>query len=250
VRRFLLAGLLLAGFVLVWQGVASLDAVDDLTLASPVETAEALGDDWSLLMDNAGVTLIEVLLGLAISVAAGIGFAVAMHLYRPLREAAYPLLVASQAIPIVVLAPIFVLAFDYGIGPKLAIVALICFFPITVNVLDGLRAVDPELLKLMRSLGASRPQSLRKVELPSALPYFFSGLRVAATVSVIGAVFGEWAGADEGLGRLVLLGNNQLQTPRVYAGIVILTLMAVALFALATVAERLACPWNRKEEPA
>jgi ABC-type nitrate/sulfonate/bicarbonate transport system permease component len=249
-RRYLLVGALLAGFVLVWQAVASLDAVDDLTLASPVETFQALRDDWSLLMDNAGVTLVEVLLGLAISVAAGVGFAVAMHLYRPLREAAYPLLVASQAIPIVVLAPIFVLAFDYGIGPKLAIVALICFFPITVNVLDGLRSVEPELLKLMRSLGASRLQSLRKVELPSALPFFFSGLRVAATVSVIGAVFGEWAGADEGLGRLVLLGNNQLQTPRVYAGIVILTVMAVALFALATLAERLICPWNRKELPA
>ena len=249
-RRSLLAALLLAVFVLLWQGIASLDAVDDLTLASPLETLEALSDDWSLLMDNAGVTLVEVVLGLAISVIAGVGFAVAMHVYRPLREAAYPLLVASQAIPIVVLAPIFVLAFDYGIGPKLAIVALICFFPITVNVLDGLRSVEPDLLKLMRSLGASRLQSLRKVELPSALPYFFSGLRVAATVSVIGAVFGEWAGADEGLGRLVLLGNNQLQTPRVYAGIVLLTLMAVGLFALVTVAERVTCPWNRRESPA
>jgi ABC-type nitrate/sulfonate/bicarbonate transport system permease component len=249
-RRVLLAALLLAGFVALWQGVASLATVDDLTLASPAETFEALRDDWSLLMDNAAVTLVEVLLGLAIAVGAGVLFAVGMHLYRPLREAAYPLLVASQAIPIVVLAPIFVLAFDYGIGPKLAIVALICFFPVTVNVLDGLRSVEPELLKLMRSLGASRLQSLRKVELPSALPFFFSGLRVAATVSVIGAVFGEWAGADEGLGRLVLLGNNQLQTPRVYAGIVILTVMAVGLFALATLAERLACPWTRKESPA
>jgi putative hydroxymethylpyrimidine transport system permease protein len=250
VRRYLLVAALLAAFVAVWQGIASLDTVDDLTLASPVETAEALSDDWSLLMDNAGVTLVEVLLGLAISVALGTLSAVAMHLYRPLREAAYPLLVASQAIPIVVLAPIFVLAFDYGIGPKLAIVALICFFPITVNTLDGLRSVEPELLKLMRSLGASRLATLAKVEVPASLPFFFSGLRVASTVSVIGAVFGEWAGADEGLGRLVLLGNNQLQTPRVYAGIVILTVMAVALFALATLAERLACPWNREETPA
>ena len=159
-----------------------------------------------------------------------------MHLFRPLRDAAYPLLVASQAIPVVVLAPLFVLAFDYGMGPKLAIVALICFFPITVNLLDGLRSVEPELLKLMRSLGASRLRTLRSVELPSALPFLFSGLKVAATVSVIGAVFGEWAGADEGLGRLVLLGNNQLQTPRVYAGVVLLTLMAVALFALVALA--------------
>jgi ABC-type nitrate/sulfonate/bicarbonate transport system permease component len=245
--RAALAILLLALFVLAWQGVASLESVDDLTLASPVETWQALRDDWSLLVDNAGVTLVEVMLGLAISLAAGVAFGVAMHLVRPLRDAAYPLLVASQAIPVVVLAPIFVLAFDYGIGPKLAIVALICFFPITVNLLDGLRSTPPELLKLMHSMGASRLRTLRSVELPASLPSLFSGLKVAASVSVIGAVFGEWAGADEGLGRLVLLGNNQLQTPRVYAGIVLLTLMAVALFALVALAERVACPWNRKE---
>ncbi len=249
-RRVALTGLLLAAFVAAWAWLASLDSVDDLTLASPGEVVQAFEDDWALLWDNAWVTLTEVLLGLAIAVVTGVVFAVGMHLSRALRDAAYPLLVGSQAIPIVVLAPIFVLAFDYGIGPKLAIVALICFFPITVNVLDGLRAVDPEQLKLMRSFGASRLRTLRAVELPAALPSFFSGLRVAATVSVIGAVFGEWAGADEGLGRLVLLGNNQLQTPRVYAGIVILTLMAVALFALASLAERLACPWNRKETSA
>jgi ABC-type nitrate/sulfonate/bicarbonate transport system permease component len=250
VRRWAITLGLLLGFVGLWQLVASLPGVDDLTLASPSETWHALRQDHSLLIDNALVTLEEVALGLAISVVAGVMFAVAMHLFRPLREAAYPLLVASQAIPIVVLAPIFVLAFDYGIGPKLAIVALISFFPITVNVLDGLRSVEPDLLKLMRSLGASRLGSLRRVELPWALPYFFSGLRIAASVSVIGAVFGEWAGADEGLGRLVLLGNNQLQTPRVYAGIVILTFMAVALFGLATLAERVVCPWNRKDVPA
>jgi len=249
-KRALLVSLLLAGAVAAWAWIASLDSVDDLLVASPGETAEALKNDRTLLLDNAWVTLYEVLIGLAVAVAMGLIFAVAMHLNRTLREAAYPLLVASQAIPIVVLAPIFVLAFDYGIGPKIAIVALICFFPITVNVLDGLRAVDPGHLKLMRSYGASRLRTLRSVELPAALPSFFSGLRIAASVSVIGAVFGEWAGADQGLGRLVLRGNDELQTPRVYAGILILTLMAVALFSLASLAERLACPWNRDERPA
>ena len=249
-KRILLVSLVLAGALGAWAWVASLGSVDDLLVASPGETAEALKDDHALLLDNAWVTLYEVLLGLAVSIAAGLLFAVAMHLNRTLREAAYPLLVASQAIPIVVLAPIFVLAFDYGIGPKIAIVALICFFPITVNVLDGLRAVDPGHLKLMRSYGASRLRTLRSVELPAALPSFFSGLRVAASVSVIGAVFGEWAGADEGLGRLVLRGNDELQTPRVYAGILLLTLMAVALFSLTSLAERLACPWNRDERTA
>jgi putative hydroxymethylpyrimidine transport system permease protein len=248
--RLALALTLVCLFVLAWQGVASLDSVDDLTLASPVETLDALQDDWGLLIDNAGVTLVEVVLGLLLSVAAGVAFAVSMHLLRPLRDAAYPLLVGSQAVPIVVLAPLFVLAFGYGIAPKLAIVALICFFPITVNLLDGLRSTPAELVKLMRSMGASRLRTLRSVELPAALPSLFSGLKVAATVSVIGAVFGEWAGAEEGLGRLVLLGNNQLQTPRVYAGIVILTVMAVGLFALTALAERVAVPWNRKDAPA
>ena len=245
-RRVALAAGLVCLFGLAWQGVASLDSVNDLTLASPVETYHALRDDWTLLMDNAATTLVEVLLGLAISVAAGALFAVSMHLVRPLRDAAYPLLVGSQAIPIVVLAPLFVLAFGYGIGPKLAIVALICFFPITVNLLDGLRSAPPELLKLMRSMGASRLRTLRSVELPAALPSLFSGLKIAATVSVIGAVFGEWAGAEEGLGRLVLLGTQQLETPRAYAGIVLLTLMALALFAAVTLAERAAVPWARK----
>jgi ABC-type nitrate/sulfonate/bicarbonate transport system permease component len=246
-KRWLSAFVLLVVFVLIWQAVASIHGVDNLTLASPLETWHSLKVDRALLISNMWVTLEEVLLGLGIAVVAGAGSAILMHLYRPLRDAAYPLLVASQAIPIVVLAPLFVLAFDYGIGPKLAIVALICFFPITVNVLDGLRSVDPELLKLMRSLRASRVATLVKVELPAALPFLFSGLRVAATVSVIGAVFGEWAGADKGLGRLVLLGNNQLETPRVYAGVVILTLMALALFALVTLVERVAVPWNRRE---
>jgi putative hydroxymethylpyrimidine transport system permease protein len=245
-RRHWPTALVLLALIGIWQAVASLPGVD-LTLASPVQTVKAIGDDHSLLLHNAWITLVEVLLGLAIAVAAGAAAAIGMHLVRPLREAAYPLLIASQAIPVVVIAPLLVLAFDYGMGPKLTTVALVCFFPVTVNLVDGLRSVDPQLLKLMRSMGASRLATLWKVELPASLPYFFSGLRVAATVSVIGAVFGEWAEAEDGLGHLVLLGINQLLTPRVWAGVLILMLMAVALFVLVTVAERFAVPWNRRE---
>lgn len=245
-KRWALTALLLVLAVAAWQIVASLPGVDRLILASPGETLRALRHDRSLLLDNAWVTLVEAALGLAAGLVFGATVAIGMHLVRPLRDAAYPLLVASQAIPVLVFAPLLVLAFDFGIGPKIAIVALICFFPITVNLLDGLRDTEPDLLKLMRSLGASRLQTLRKVELPACLPFLFSGLRVAASVAVIGAVFGEWAGADRGLGRLVLLGSTQLETPRTYAGVVLLTVMAVALFALVTLAERIAVPWNRK----
>lgn len=249
IRRYGPPTLLLCLAVLVWQGIASIESVDDLTLASPVEAAEALEEDLDLILDNAWVTLQEVLLGLAIAIAFGFVSAVGMHLVRPLREASYPLLVASQAIPIPVLAPLFVLAFDFGIWPKVAIVALITFFPITVNLIDGLRKVDPELHKLMRTLGASRFTTLWKVELPATLPFLFSGVRIAATVAVIGAVFGELAGATNGLGRQVFLDNNQLQTPRVYAGVVVLSLMSVSLFALVTLVERVATPWQRQGEP-
>ena len=245
-RRYGPTALLLVALVALWQGIASLESVDDLTVASPVETAEAFREDGSLLLDNARTTLVEVLLGLAAAVTLGAGAAIAMHLRRAVREAAYPLLIASQAVPIVVVAPLLILMFDYGIGPKVAIVALICFFPVTVNLLDGLRSVPAEQLKLMRSLGASRTATLWKVELPSALPFLFSGLKVAATVSVIGAVFGEWAGADEGLGRLVLLGLTQLETPRVYAGVVLLSLMALALFVAVALLERATVPWSRE----
>ncbi len=246
-RRYVLSAALVVAIVALWQVIASLPGVDHLTLASPQETWHALTHESGLLFSNAATTLLEVALGLAIAVFLGAGAAIGMHLFRPLRDAAYPLLIGSQAIPVVVVAPLFVLAFDYGIGPKLAIVALICFFPITVNLIDGLRSVEPELLKLMRSLGASRLATLWKVELPAALPYLFSGLRVAATVSVIGAVFGEWAGADRGLGRIVLLGINQLQTPRVYAGVVILMGMALLLFVLTTAVQALTAPWSREE---
>lgn len=248
-RRALPPALAAVGALALWQALASLGSVDELTLASPVEVAEALGRDHRLLAANAAVTLVEVASGLLAAIALGAAGAVAMHLVRPLRAAAYPMLVASQAIPVVVLAPLLVLALDYGVGPKIAIVALVSFFPVTVGLLDGLRSVDPELLKLMRGLGASRSDTLRKVELPAALPRFFSGLRVATTVSVVGAVFGEWAGADAGLGRLVLLGSAQLEAPRVYAAVAILALMAIGLFALVSVVERAVAPWARDPVP-
>jgi ABC-type nitrate/sulfonate/bicarbonate transport system permease component len=249
--RYIGPALLFCAAILAWQGIASTDWFDDLTLASPTEVADSLWTDRSLLFDSLWTTFTEVAVGLGIAVALGAITAVGMHVWRPLHEAAYPLLVGSQAIPVVIVAPLFIIAFDYGLWPKVAIVALVCFFPVTVNLMDGLRSVAPEQLKLMRSLGASRLQTLWKVELPSALPSLFSGLKIAATVSVIGAVFGEAAGAESGLGYLVLLDNHQLETPRAYAGVVLLAALAVALFLLTALAERFAVPWNRREgDPA
>jgi ABC-type nitrate/sulfonate/bicarbonate transport system permease component len=185
-----------------------------------------------------------VLLGLACATAAGVLFAVAMRLSETLRLAFYPLLVASQTVPVVAIAPILIVLFGFGIGPKLWIVALVCFFPITVNTLDGLSSVDAEATKMMRTLDASRGQILWRLEAPTSLPYFFSGAKIAAAVAVIAALFGEWVGAESGLGVLIREDTARLETARVFAAVTILSLMAVALFALIALAERRVVTWR------
>jgi len=226
-----------------WQAYAQLSGIDDFLLPAPSEIAQALYDDRGLLWANLRVTGGEVLLGIAVAVAAGIACALALHLSRALRRGAYPLLIGSQTIPIVIVAPLLVAWLGYGLAPKLAIVGLICFFPVTVTTLDGLSSVEPDLRKLMRSLGASRLQTLRRVELPAALPALFSGARISVAVAVIGAVLAEQAGSSNGLGHLILQAIPQFETARAYAAVVLLSAFAVTLFALLTVAERKLIPW-------
>ncbi len=249
-KRFLLPALLLAALIGAWElaaatgALASVLGLEDFLVPPPSEIATTLWEDRSLLADNAWVTFQEVLLGFLLAVAAGLAFAVTLHLSPTLRRAAYPLLVASQTVPIVVVAPILVVWFGYGIGPKLAIIALVCFFPITVNALDGLRTADPEAMKMMRTLDASRWQIFRRVEAPTALPYAFSGAKIAVAVAVIGAVFGEWAGSSEGLGHLILQDGASYDTARQFASVVVLSAMAIALFTALALIERRVVRWR------
>jgi putative hydroxymethylpyrimidine transport system permease protein len=249
-RRWLPPIAIVVLLLVLWQVAASLDVIADalriepFLVPSPADIAQALWTDRDLLVDNGWVTLQEILAGFALSVAAGVAFAVALHLSPTLRRAFYPLLVASQTIPIVVVAPILVVWLGFGIGPKLAIIALICFFPITVNTLDGLRSVDSDLVKMMRTLDASRWQTFRRVEAPTALPYFFSGAKIAVAVAVIGAVFGEWAGSSSGLGHLIQQASAQLQTARTFAAVVVLSVLAILLFWLLAVLERRVAWWG------
>jgi putative hydroxymethylpyrimidine transport system permease protein len=243
-RRWLPPLALIALLIGLWELAARWDLIADALnirpylVPAPSDVAEALWTDRGLLADNLWVTVQEVVAGFAIAVVVGFAFAVVLHLSPLLRRAFYPLLLGSQTIPIIAIAPILVVWLGYGIGPKLAIIALICFFPVTVNTLDGLRAVDPELPRMMRTLDASRWRTLWRVEVPSALPFIFSGAKIAVVISVIGAVFGEWAGSDSGLGHLILTAQSQLLTARVFAAIVVLSAVAIALFALLTLIER------------
>lgn len=233
-----------------WDVLSDALGIEPFLIPSPSEIGAALWRDRDLLAEDSLVTAVEIVLGLAIALLVGLGAALALHASTWMRRAFLPLLIASQTIPIVAIAPILVVWFDYGIGPKLAIVALVCFFPITVNGLDGLRSVDPALRRTLLTLHASRAQVLRRVELPSALPFVFSGLRIAAVVAVIGAVFAEWSGSSSGLGHLILTAQGQLQTARVFAAIVCLSMIALALYAALGLAERLICPWTREPRRA
>ena len=226
-----------------WELFARLGHVEDYLLPAPSEIAQSLFEDRHLLLSDAWVTGREVLLGFGLAIAAGLLIAVLLHLSPVLRRAFYPLVVASQAVPIVVIAPILVIWFGFGITPKLIVIALICFFPVVVNTLDGLRSVDQDQVKLFRTLDASRWDVFRRLELPSALPFLFSGAKVAVAVSVIGAVFGELVGSDAGLGHAIQVGTAELLTARVFAAVLILSAMAIALFGLVAAAERLALPW-------
>jgi putative hydroxymethylpyrimidine transport system permease protein len=236
----------------LWELVIRVAHVPEYLIPTPSEVAADFKSDWPVLEPNLVVTLREIALGFAISVAAGVGLAVLLHLSPTVRRAVYPLLIGSQTIPIIVLAPILVILFGYGILPKLIIVALICFFPIVVNGIDGLRSVDDDLIRMMLTLNGTRWAIFRRVEFPAALPSIFSGMRIAATFAAIGAVFGEWSGSNQGLGYVMLAATPNLLTARIFAAIVLLTVVAMALFGLVYGLERVFVPWaprgNRKAE--
>jgi len=227
----------------LWELYVDLGGADPLILPAPHAVAKALYQDRSLLWSNFLVTAQEVLLGILLAALAGLVFAIGIHFSPTLRRAVYPLLVASQAIPVPMIAPVLVLWLGFGISAKLAVIALVSFFPIVVTTLAGLEAVDPELIKLMRTFDASRWRTFRHVELPSALPGVLTGAKIAVVVAVIGAYLAELAGASSGLGFLFQQSVAQILTARAYAAVVILSAFAIALFGLLTLAERVAVPW-------
>jgi putative hydroxymethylpyrimidine transport system permease protein len=187
-----------------------------------------------------------VLLGYLLAVAVALVVALLLHFSTAIRRAMLPLLVLSQTVPTVVLAPILAILLGFGIEPKLVVVAIVCFFPIVVNAADGLRSTDRELVRMMRTLHGDRSAIFCRVELPGALPPIFSGLRIAATYAAVGAVFGEWAGSSSGLGFVMLQAQPSLDTPLIFACVLVLTMLALGLYGLVALAERLIVPWRQE----
>ena len=245
----MIAALLLLADLGAWEAIVRAGLVDDLILPAPTQVLDSLWTDRGLLASDLWVTGYEVLIGLAAAIALGAVLAVAMHLSPLARRALRPLVIGSQAIPIPVVAPLIVLVLGFGLAPKVLLVALVCFFPVAINLYDGLRDTDADARKLLRSLDATRWQTLKMLKLPSALPATFTGIKIAAAVAVIGAVFAEWAGSDAGLGHALLTANGQLATARAFAATLLLFLLAVVLYGAFALLERRVVDWTPRSTP-
>lgn len=237
------------GFLLVvWEYTVKLKSIPEWILPGPVRIMRALVENAPVIAKHAQSTLLECLAGFIVAILFSFIVAFLMDEISLFKKAVYPLIVASQTIPIVSVAPLFIIWFGYGILPKIIVVVLVCFFPIAISLLSGLAAVDSDYLELFRSMQATRLNIYRMVKLPLAMPAFFSGLKISAAYSVMGAVIGEWLGAKQGLGTYMTLSQRSFQVDRVFAAILAVTVLSAALFALVSFIERIVIPWNRLSE--
>ena len=241
----LLPPLLLAAVILVvWEAYARVSGVRPQVLPAPSRVLEQGWAFRALIWSHTLPTLGETAAGFALAMITGTAAAIAIDFSSTVRRALYPALVASQAIPVVAVAPLLVLWFGFGMLPKALVVALVTFFPITVGWVDGFAATERASTNLLRSMGASRWQVFRLARMPGALPSFFSGLRIAITYAVVGAIFAEYVGAKRGLGIFMQLQQNSFRTDLVMAAIVVTATISVALFLSTYAIERFAIPWH------
>ena len=232
--------------LLLWEAVVRVFSVSAFIVPAPSAIAAALVREWGSLADAALVTAREILVGFVASAAVGVGLALLIVRFGWLGRAFYPLIVLFQNVPKVALAPIFILWFGYGLAPKVGLIMVIAFFPVTLSMLAGMESVDPSLLALMRSVGTGATDILFKIRVPHSLPSLMAGLKIAATFSVIGAIVGEFAGASAGLGYVIQFASTQLDTPLVFAALVIVSILGVGFYYATEMFERLVVPWAPK----
>ena len=234
---------LIAILVIGWYFVAKVSGLRSFILPTPLDVVRAGWETRDLLLNAIGTTLLATGIGLVLALIAGIGIAALVDFWPLAHRALYPILVVSQTVQILAIAPILIIWFGFGLAPTILIVVLFCFFPLAISTADGLTASDPEFIALLRAMGANKRQIWRMVRMPSALPSFFSGLRLAVTYSVVAATIGEWVGGSPGLGLYMLRSKNALATDQVFVAMLITSLLSVALFMLVYGIERLALPW-------
>jgi ABC-type nitrate/sulfonate/bicarbonate transport system permease component len=241
---------LVAVFLAAWELYARASGVSPFVLPAPSRILESLWEFRDQAIRHAVPTVMETLVGFAVSIAAAVAAAVVMDRLPIVRRALAPLMIGSQTVPIVAIAPLIVVWFGFGLAPKVLVVVLVTFFPITVALLDGFASTSAEATELMRSFGASSGQAYRKLRWPSGLPALFTGLRISATYAVIAAVIAEYVGATDGLGIWMVLSQRSFRTDLVFGAILLTAALSVALFALVVAVERAVIPWYRASRGA
>ncbi len=242
--RHSLPTLLVTVFALVaWELIIRLGHVSTYIVPAPTAIAQALAANADDLWHAAFVTAREVFIGFVLSLVVGVALALVIVRFRWFGRAVYPLIVFFQTVPKVALAPIFILWFGYDLAPKVLLILVIAFFPITLNMLAGLEAVERGFVALMRSVGATENEILFRVRLPHALPQLMAGVKIAITFCVIGAIVGEFAGASAGLGYVIQFASTQLETPLVFAALIVVSLVGVGFYYVSELLERLIVPW-------
>jgi NitT/TauT family transport system permease protein len=239
---------LTAGALVLWELAIRLFDVSSFVLPAPSAIFVALGENWGPLAKAARATAVEVLFGFLLAALAGIAVALVIVRFERFGRALYPLIVLFQTVPKVALAPLLILWFGYDLAPKVALIVIIAFFPVAIDMLAGLQSVEPSFVALMRSVGAGRSEILLRVRIPHSLPHLMAGLKVAITFSVIGAIVGEFAGASAGLGYVIQLASTQLETALVFAALIVVSVLGVVFYYAIELAERLLIPWSPKFE--
>ena len=238
--------LALAILVLIWWSATASGAVPTFMLPKPADVVTAFVGDFIILMRNAAVTLTEAFAGLAIGITLAFVLSTLMDRFDVLYKALYPLLVVTQTVPTIAIAPLLVLWMGFGMAPKITLVVLTTFFPIIVSLLDGYKSVDEDAVRLLRSMGAGRMQIFRYIKLPSAIPSFFAGLKVSASYAVVGAVISEWLGGFEGLGVYMTRVRKAYAFDKMFAVIIFTTVISLILMWVVTLLRKLSMPWERK----
>jgi NitT/TauT family transport system permease protein len=233
--------------LLAWEAATWAFRIPRFIMPAP---SAILGEGWAWryrFVEHTWVTLYETLGGFALSMAVGVPLAVLIVYSPALRAAIYPLIVIAQSVPKIAIAPVLLLVLGYGEAPKMVVAFLVAFFPVVIDTATGLAATPPELLDLSRSYRASAFKTFVKVRLPMALPFIFAGAKVAITLSVIGAVVGEFVGSDKGLGYVILSSTSYWKTEIAFSAMILLSLLAIVLFAAVSLVERVVCPWVSPE---
>ncbi len=231
--------------LVIWELLVRGLHVDAYTLPAPSAIFHEFFTGFNDYRVHLIPTILLVLAGIIISVVVGVLVAVLLHLVTVLEPFIYPLLIMSQNIPVIVIAPLLVIWFGFGLLPKLLVITLICFFPITVSLLEGFKAADEDLIKYMKISGATKMQLFTKLEWPNAMPYLFNGLRIAGTYSVMGAIISEWLGSDKGLGKYMIISQRAFQVDKVFVAIVWIILFALIIYSVIQLLERKVVKWHR-----